>query len=214
MSHPNPTYDHLERDVEHAMVVCTRCAIAKTSEHFYPDATKRNELRSECKDCTRIDQGKRRRKSPPLWWGVPIEERFTRRIERVPFSTCWYWNGATYSKGYGQLWRDGQRISAHRLSFELFVGQIPPGLEINHLCETPCCVNPAHLEAVTHRENLAYSYREEQNTGKFKTHCKRGHEFSPENTLLVGPNRNFRQCRECNRQRARELRAIKKGVLA
>jgi len=79
-------------------------------------------------------------------------ERFDAKVQRT--ATCWLWIGATNQKGYGTFWSGDVRTGAHRWSYEYHVGPIPVGLEIDHLCRVRHCVNPAHLEAVTHAENL------------------------------------------------------------
>ena len=102
---------------------------------------------------------------------------------------CWLWTGITRF-GYGRF--DGR--VAHRLAYELITGAIPVGLELDHLCRTPACVNPAHLEPVTREENIRRRY-------EAQTHCKRDHEFTSENTY-VDP-RGRRTCIACRRMRVR-----------
>lgn len=85
---------------------------------------------------------------------------FEARVERVPFSGCWLWTGALNKDGYAHLCvkRNSTRVLAHRFSFQKFVGPIPEELEIDHLCRNRCCVNPHHLEAVSHKENVRRAY--------------------------------------------------------
>ena len=75
---------------------------------------------------------------------------------RIQDDGCWIWIGAKHGSGYGLVRGYPVRKSylAHRLSYEHHVGPIPPGMELDHLCETKACVNPAHLEPVTHRQNI------------------------------------------------------------
>lgn len=67
---------------------------------------------------------------------------------------CWMWQKARTGNGYGAAWRNGRQVPAHRAYYEQHRGPIPAGLVIDHLCRTPLCVNPDHLEAVTNRENV------------------------------------------------------------
>jgi hypothetical protein len=78
--------------------------------------------------------------------------RFVDKIEKSD-SGCWIWGAGKDGHGYGQFWLDGREQAAHRVSYELFVGPIPEGLVIDHLCRTPACVNPSHIEPVTVLEN-------------------------------------------------------------
>lgn len=82
-----------------------------------------------------------------------LRQRF---FDRVVFAECgcWIWVGAYYPRGYGQFYDGKGGSSAHRWSYKQFKGEIPEGLELDHLCRTPCCVNPDHLEPVTHLENM------------------------------------------------------------
>lgn len=86
---------------------------------------------------------------------LTVAERFWPRVDRRGETECWMWRGCVNPvTGYGQ-WANGYSIiGAHRVAYELMVGPIPSGLEIDHLCRVRACVNPAHLEAVTHRENI------------------------------------------------------------
>jgi hypothetical protein len=93
--------------------------------------------------------------------GTPTKYVFghQRRLSPVeylvdPASGCWLWQRSKDRHGYGQVRKDGRLVYAHRRAFERHVGPIPKGLYIDHLCRNPACVNPAHLEPVTHGENL------------------------------------------------------------
>lgn len=101
-------------------------------------------------------------------------------------SECWLWTGLQH-KGYGR-YSDGL---AHRVSYEIHRGPIPDGLELDHLCRTPLCVNPDHLEPVTRAENM-------RRRAAAKTHCINGHEYTPENTYVMA-GAGYRSCRACNR---------------
>lgn len=114
-------------------------------------------------------------------------------IERIPESGCWIWMGYVSKSGYGQFTYKKSTQRAHRLVYSLLVGEIPYGLQIDHKCRVRCCVNPSHLEPVTQKENIIRGISPPANNSRL-THCKHGHEFSPENTET---RRGFRQCKTC-----------------
>lgn len=130
-------------------------------------------------------------------------ERFEARYIPEPNSGCWLWIGALQN-GYGSIKKEGRNYPAHRLSYEMNKGAIPGGLVIDHLCRVPSCVNPDHLEPVTIGENISRG----DNHHRRKTHCPKGHEYTPENTKIYGPSRF---CRACNLERSREWR-IKNAI--
>lgn len=123
---------------------------------------------------------------------------------------CWVWKGAR-SNGYGILMtgsrKDGSRRvkGAHVLSYELYKGPIPSGLEIDHLCRNRACINPNHLEAVTHQINTRRSPITISVIRKLRTHCRHGHEFTPENTHIERDG--SRSCRRCDNAYSRKSRA-------
>ncbi len=143
--------------------------------------------------------------------GIPkytAEERFWTKVIKdgpVPahaphLGPCWTWTAAHTKAGYGQFYV-GNSVwsSAHRYVYELVVGPIPAGLEIDHLCRNRGCPNPEHLEAVTRLTNtmrggLANVTRQRH---RQKTHCPHGHEYNARNTMMGSGNR--RRCRECLR---------------
>lgn len=85
-------------------------------------------------------------------------ERFLSKVKRT--EGCWLWIGSTNFGGYGTYYVSGRAVRAHRFSYELFVGKIPDGLELDHLCRYKSCVNPKHLEPVTHQENVIRGHLE------------------------------------------------------
>lgn len=125
------------------------------------------------------------------------EERFWAKVDRVDDSgACWLWLGGMNELSYGHVWWGGRTRLAHRISYELLVGPIPDGLTLDHLCTNPWCVNPVHLEPVTQQVN---NIRADGVSGvnARKTHCKRGHEFTPENTYRPPKKPDSRYCRKC-----------------
>jgi HNH endonuclease len=71
-----------------------------------------------------------------------------------PGTGCWIWCGAMFRGGYGNVRHEGRNVSAHRAMYEAVVGLIPEGLDLDHLCRTPACIRPSHLEPVSRGENL------------------------------------------------------------
>lgn len=119
----------------------------------------------------------------------PLAERLTER-STLDASGCLVWDRPG-ANGYGYLAVDGSDQLAHRLSFETFVGPIPDGLQIDHLCRNKACINPEHLEPVTQAENL-------RRWAETVTHCPRNHPYDDENTYWR-KDRPGRQCKACNR---------------
>jgi len=112
----------------------------------------------------------------------------------VDLEECWLYAGYISEQGYGHLWHKGKKYIVHRLSYETFVGPIPDGLVIDHLCRVRCCMNPDHLDPVTVRINSMRGLGAEIN--RLKTHCPTGHEYTEENTQYFGKNPG-RRCRQC-----------------
>lgn len=124
---------------------------------------------------------------------------------------CWEWTGCLDSGGYGQFSWNGKKVLVHRFSYELSMGfTIPTGLEIDHLCKTRKCVNPSHLEVVTKTENLSRGNGAHKNQNTGTTICRRGHKFTPENTVLYHGS-GKRACRICKNHGARMRRLSKIG---
>jgi hypothetical protein len=132
----------------------------------------------------------------------PVGERFWEKVVRDPDSECWFWTGGT-AFGYGNFWLNRKGRMAHRVSYELNVGPIPEGLQIDHLCRTPLCVNPAHLEPVTIRENLMRGWGVSARNAA-KTHCPRGHEYAVHGRVKI---EGSRECRVCKADLQRQRRA-------
>lgn len=126
--------------------------------------------------------------------------RLMDKVEMIP-SGCWLWTATLSGKGYGQFRFRGKLWIAHRAAYEIFVGPIPEGATLDHLCRVRRCVNPEHLEPVSQRENLL---RGDTITARHAaaTHCPRGHEYNSENTY-VQPITGGRRCRTCRREQRR-----------
>ena len=135
-------------------------------------------------------------------WVKEITPAPVRFWSKVNFTdSCWLWTAHKVGKGYGRYWANGRMVLAHRFSYELLVGPIPEGLQIDHLCRIRECVNPRHLEVVTGKENQRRGHIN-QNTRK--THCPQDHPYDEVNTLI---SCGKRYCRTCRNTRRREARA-------
>jgi len=122
--------------------------------------------------------------------------------------SCWLWTGRLYPAGYG-AYSVGKEERAHRISYMLVKGQISEGLELDHLCRVRNCVNPEHLEAVTHKENMRRGEAVSAKNSR-KTHCDTGHPLSGENLQIN--IRGHRICRICRDRRQNKWRAKLKST--
>jgi hypothetical protein len=148
---------------------------------------------------------------------MPILERLLGMVSMEPNTGCWLWLGSVAKTGYARFGMGhGRPMLAHRISYMIHFGSIPDDLELDHKCHTRCCVNPLHLEPVTHLENvrrgIAINGKNRGRVGgyngaaefqKSKTHCPKGHAYDESNTRLTqdGSYHQQRVCRACDRAR-------------
>ncbi|WP_155054526.1 HNH endonuclease signature motif containing protein [Streptomyces blattellae] len=135
-----------------------------------------------------------------------VSARFWPKVTGGDFATCWEWSAARNERGYGRFsvgGRQGRMVEAHRVAYELMVGEIPTGLELDHTCRNPSCVNPWHLDPVPHRVNSQRSTAGRVNAARQRavTHCPAGHPYDDENTAYRKDGR--RRCKACGRDAAR-----------
>ncbi|GHJ11226.1 hypothetical protein TPA0907_55930 [Micromonospora humidisoli] len=176
-----------------------------------------------------------------------VAQRFWVKVDTS--GVCWEWTASVDSSGYGTFNAGGRRVSAHRHSWLTLIGPVPDGLELDHLCLNRRCVNPDHLEPVTHAENVRRQGKNrkthcvrghrladnryesgrpgcrtctrEDNRTRYVpaeprepfTHCKNGHEYTPENTYfqVKASGRKSRQCRKCKVINQRRYKARQNG---
>lgn len=137
---------------------------------------------------------KARRKKGSPWWTSVL-------FCAGPDGTCWEWTACLMDCGYGRMNVSGRLWLTHRLVYEQFRGQIPHGLDLDHLCRNRACCNPSHLEPVTRNENVARGVScaaIPARTG----HCKRGHAIEGTN-VYVATKTGKRRCKECKLENTR-----------
>jgi HNH endonuclease len=125
---------------------------------------------------------------------LPPTVRFWSKVEKT-LNGCWLWGGSRSAAGYGMFYVGaGGRTLAHRYAYELVRGGVPHGRELDHLCRNPACVNPEHLEPVTHRTNVLRGTSPSALSATSSS-CPNGHEYTPETTWLTPSG--GRRCLTC-----------------
>ena len=141
-----------------------------------------------------------------------LAQRLLARSERSA-EGCLRWTGAHVSKGYGQIVVNGRRRSVHIVAHEVWIGPVPEGYDVDHVHAKGCrhrdCIEPAHLEAVTHTENT-------RRAAELITHCPKGHKYTPDNIKWRAPHKpglsRLRCCRRCFNAARRAKRAARNRV--
>lgn len=123
-----------------------------------------------------------------------VMERLKAKVRKE--GDCLVWTGCKNWGGYGLIKHNGKMRLVHRVAFEAARGEIPNGLQLDHLCRNRACCNSEHLEPVTNAENSKRGLTGNHMVWKrFRSHCRHGHEFTPENTYIHP--RGHRECRQC-----------------
>lgn len=142
---------------------------------------------------------------------VSMVDRFNIKWVADEETGCWVWTSTRSRKGYGRFRSSGRQVQAHRFAYELHVGSIPEGLQLDHLCRNTSCVNPEHLEPVTNKENtLRGGNRAAVNARK--THCDRGHPLEGDNLRVSSSGRRI--CKACRNAINKADKAEKARLLA
>lgn len=151
-----------------------------------------------------------------------VADRVRESITIDPHTHCWIWTRARNVSGYGRMrvgaGADRRFVQAHRASYEAFVGPIPAGMQLDHLCRNRPCVNPEHLEPVSGAENTRRAgsspkaARASANMRLAKTHCPKGHPYEGNNVITKRGGR--RQCRACTVASTRRWRALRAKEVA
>lgn len=174
---------------------------------FFPDQSNvaRGGGKYCSRDCSYADRKNTRTIDPLVRFWVSV----------LKTDTCWLWVGCVTKEGYGLFFDGTKQVLAHRFAYELLVGPIPKGLELDHVrawgCTNKHCVRPDHLEPVTHLENLRRGDAPAAQNRR-KTHCKNGHEFTLENTRITHEGK--RQCLACARDRQRAYLLKKRHAIS
>lgn len=136
------------------------------------------------------------------------EEKIWARVDKSGPEGCWIWTGALDKHGYGEFSENRRRRRAHRVVYELVRGEIPPGLVMDHLCRVKSCVNPEHLDPVTHTENV----RRGLISYNLRTKCRNGlHDITNPGNIYVNTD-GKRSCRICINHNARMKYRKRKGL--
>lgn len=190
------------------LVFCPDCSSERTVSYANASRIRNGLVSGRCPTCRfaaqRIAQAARAE--------AELSERFWSKVDVRDDDDCWLWRAGTKG-GYGQFGigsrTDGSKrsIGAHRYAYELLVGAVPDGLELDHLCRVRYCVNPAHLEPVTHREN---TLRGDTIVARhaLTTHCPQGHPYDAQNTRLYQGRRYCRTCGNTRRNARRKRLAV------
>ena len=125
-------------------------------------------------------------------------ERFWTKVDRRSDEECWPWLATLDSRGRGRFRIDGKTIQPIRMAYRLLIGPEPEGLDADHLCRNPSCVNPNHVEFVPHHVNVTRAMKYTVNGQARRTHCSKGHEYTKENTRI--DSRGWRECKQCKRE--------------
>lgn len=151
-------------------------------------------------------------------WGTNTKSRLESHFLGEPNSGCWLWEGYLDKNGYGHFrpFKGSRSYLAHRISWEVYRGEIPEGLCVCHKCDNPTCVNPGHLFLGTHLENMQDAKQKKRmwsplaNFNRAKTTCRKGHLLTPDNVINRRTDKQIRDCLTCHRERETIRRKLRR----
>lgn len=132
---------------------------------------------------------------------TPVIDRLMARVVKTD-SGCWLWTGSTSYKGYGKIGvkkPEPKTLATHVVTYNHYVGPVPEGCELDHLCRNPLCCNPDHLEPVTHKVNIQRGNSPGAIVARTGL-CKRGHAMEGDNVYYFPDGSGRRQCRTCRNE--------------
>lgn len=140
----------------------------------------------------------------------PVEDRFWEKVSGGDYTECWTWMASTKEGGYGQFNVQPEVVLAHRYAYISLVGDVPEGLELDHLCRNRACVNPWHLEPVTRSVNVVRGTAPTVTSARHRavTACPYRHRYDEANTSVY---QGRRRCKTCMRERARDAYARRRA---
>ena len=145
-----------------------------------------------------------------------IEARFSSKVNKTvgfgPEGECWKWEGGINSNGYGAMQVADRMIGAHRIAYDIANGPIPTGGLVRHSCDTPLCVNPAHLLLGDAKQNSDDKIARGRHNNQKKTHCKRGHELLGDNLIQGAKQRTCKTCFYESRKKSDKKRYLARTV--
>lgn len=137
---------------------------------------------------------------------MELPKRIEDKINKQGPNGCWLWTGSLNKYGYGQTSIDRKRgVQSHIVVYQILVGEIPTGMELDHLCRVRPCVNPDHLEVVTHKVNIQRG--DSGGPQLRRTHCPAGHPYDEVNTYHTPKGK--RACRQCAKARWKKWKESK-----
>lgn len=146
---------------------------------------------------------------------MDLKNEFLSRVIMIPFHECWEWGMSIGNHGYGYYFDRGiKKLKvAHRASYEIHFGPIPPGMLVCHRCDNRSCVRPDHLFLGTHIDNMRDKYSKGRDQSQKQTHCRKGHEYTPDNLINYLKIRGLRVCKICKRESRKRYNKKPESIL-